>query len=105
MLDHATGHLAAFGALIALTRRARDGGSWLVELSLAQTGRWLQGLGRIDATGAADPGIADIADLLQGADSTFGRLAHVRPAARFSRTPSFWATPPVPIGTHPPAWP
>jgi crotonobetainyl-CoA:carnitine CoA-transferase CaiB-like acyl-CoA transferase len=105
VLDHATGHLAAFGALIALTRRAREGGSWLVEVSLAQTGRWLPGLGRLDATGCPDPGIADVADLLQSADSKFGRLAHVRPAARFSRTLSFWATPPVPIGTHPPAWP
>jgi crotonobetainyl-CoA:carnitine CoA-transferase CaiB-like acyl-CoA transferase len=105
VLDHATGHLAAFGALIALMRRAREGGSWLVEVSLAQTGRWLQGLGRIDATRCADPGAADIADLLQRSDSPFGSLAHVRPAARFSRTPSYWATPPVPIGTHPPAWP
>ena len=27
-LDHASGYLMAFGAIVALMRRARDGGSW-----------------------------------------------------------------------------
>jgi crotonobetainyl-CoA:carnitine CoA-transferase CaiB-like acyl-CoA transferase len=44
-LDHATGYLAAFGAMIALARRATQGGSWHVRVSLAQTGRWLQSFG------------------------------------------------------------
>ena len=43
-LDHATGYLAAFGAMVALARRAREGGSYLVRVSLAQTGRWLDRL-------------------------------------------------------------
>src|SRR5437588_786515 len=33
-LDHATGYLAAFGAMVALARRAREGGSYLVRVSL-----------------------------------------------------------------------
>ena len=37
-LDHATGYLAAFGAMVALARRATEGGSWHVRVSLAQTG-------------------------------------------------------------------
>ncbi|WP_394780347.1 CoA transferase, partial [Undibacterium sp.] len=40
-LDHATGYLAAFGTMVALKRRAEEGGSWLVRVSLAQTGHWL----------------------------------------------------------------
>ncbi|MGH2520056.1 MAG: CoA transferase, partial [Chloroflexota bacterium] len=52
-LDYATGYLAAFGVMVALARRARIGGSWLVRLSLAQTGRWLASLPRIDAAQAA----------------------------------------------------
>src|SRR5262249_21352886 len=39
-LDHATGYLLAFGAMMARLRQSRDGGSWLVRASLAQTGRW-----------------------------------------------------------------
>ena len=34
VVDHATGYLAAFGALVALARRAREGGSYLVRVSL-----------------------------------------------------------------------
>ena len=47
ILDHATGYLMAFGAMMAKARQARDGGSWHVRVSLAQTGRWLWNLGRL----------------------------------------------------------
>src|SRR5262249_25345635 len=46
-LDHASGYLMAFGAMMALARKAREGGSWHVRVSLAQTGHWLAGLGRV----------------------------------------------------------
>src|SRR5262245_40755402 len=35
-IDYLTGYLMAFGALVALARRTREGGSWLVRISLAQ---------------------------------------------------------------------
>ncbi len=31
-IDYLTGYLMAFGALVALARRAREGGSWLVRI-------------------------------------------------------------------------
>jgi len=37
-LDHASGYLMAFGAMMALARKAEEGGSWHVRVSLAQTG-------------------------------------------------------------------
>ena len=46
-IDYLTGYLMAFGARVALGRRAREGGSWLVRISLAQTGRWLVGRGQV----------------------------------------------------------
>ncbi len=36
-IDYLTGYLMAFGAMVALARRAREGGSWLVRISLAQS--------------------------------------------------------------------
>ena len=48
MLDHATGYFMAFGAMMAKARQAREGGSWHVRVSLAQTGRWLWNLGRLE---------------------------------------------------------
>ena len=105
VVDHGTGYLAALGALVALARRAREGGSYLVRVSLAQTGRWVDGLGRVDGRSARDQTLETIPDLLADMDSPFGRLRHVVPAARLSETPAFWSRPVVPLGTHPPAWP
>jgi crotonobetainyl-CoA:carnitine CoA-transferase CaiB-like acyl-CoA transferase len=104
VVDHATGYLGAFGALMALQRRAREGGSYLVRVSLAQTGRWVDALGRVSGHHHPDQTLADVADLLGTCDSPFGRLDHVAPAARLSETPAWWSRPPVPPGTDEPAW-
>ena len=105
-LDHATGYLMAFGALAALARQATAGGSWHARLSLAQTGHWIRGLGRVpDGLRAADPSFDDVRDRLDEQDSGFGRLTVVRHAATMSETPPRWDRPSVPLGTNPPAWP
>lgn len=105
VVDHGTGYLAALGALTALARRAREGGSYHVRVTLAGTGRWVDGLGRVDGRGAVVPTPADVPDLLATRDTPFGRLTHVIPAARLSDTPCSWTRPVVPLGTHQPAWP
>src|SRR3984893_6762522 len=46
-IDYLTGYLMATGGMVASARRAREGGSWLVRISLAQTGRWLVGRGEV----------------------------------------------------------
>ena len=105
VVDHGTGYLAAFGAQVALARRAREGGSYLVRVSLAQTGRWVDALGRVNGRATADLALESVQDLVADADSPYGRLRHVVPAARFNETPAFWSRPTVPLGTHQPAWP
>lgn len=105
VVDHGTGYLAAFGALIALARRAREGGSYLVRVSLAQTGRWVDALGRVDGRRTPELTEDDVDDLLADSETPFGRLRHVVPAARLSETPAGWSRPAVPLGTHPAAWP
>lgn len=104
-LDHATGHLMAFGAMMALARKSQEGGSWHVRVSLAQTGHWLTGLGRLQGFDCLDPKRADVGDLLDEAETPFGRLTFVKHAAALSETPAFWARPPVKLGTHAPVWP
>ncbi|AOI93146.1 carnitine dehydratase [Burkholderia pseudomultivorans] len=104
-LDHATGYLAAFGAMIALARRAREGGSWHVRLSLAQTGHWLQSFGLVpDGAGAPDLAPADVRDRIDRIASPFGTIDAVRPAERLSATPPSFARPPVPLGTDDACW-
>ena len=104
-IDHASGYLMAFGAMTALARRATLGGSWHVRVSLAQTGHWIRGLGRIDGLAAPDPTFEDVRDRLEESESGFGKLTTVRHAAVMSETPPRWARPSVPLGTHPPRWP
>src|SRR6478752_9982914 len=106
MLDHATGHLMAFGAMMAKARQSREGGSWHVRVSLAQTGRWLWNLGRV-ADGFKQPDLkADaITPFMEDVPSGFGALSAVRHAAILSKTPAFWARPAVPLGTHKAEWP
>ncbi|PMS17364.1 carnitine dehydratase [Trinickia dabaoshanensis] len=104
-LDHATGYLAAFGAMVALQRRAVEGGSWHVRVSLAQTGRWLQSLGTI-ADGWRAPNVrpGDVRDLMQTMDSPFGKVLAVAPAEAMSATPARFDRPPVPLGTDRASW-
>jgi crotonobetainyl-CoA:carnitine CoA-transferase CaiB-like acyl-CoA transferase len=105
-LDHATGYLMAFGATMALLRKAREGGSWHVRVSLAQTGHWLKGLGRLQrGFDCPEPAGEELKALLVAMDTPFGRVTFVRHAAHLSNTPALWSRPPVPLGTHAPVWP
>lgn len=106
--DYTTGFLAAFGTLVALERRARFGGSYLVRVSLAQTGMWLSNLGlkpqaALEEVEPLSP--AEIDGWRIESDSGFGPVRHLRPAVRMSGTPARWARPTVPLGSHPPIWP
>ncbi len=104
-LDHASGYLMALGAMMARLRQSREGGSWLVRVSLARTGRWLQSLGKQDAMAAPDPTLDDMADRIEDYGQTlFGHMRGVKPAAELSSTPAYWATKSVPPGTHTAEW-
>ncbi|MHC2335831.1 CoA transferase [Bradyrhizobium sp. USDA 4454] len=106
MLDHATGYFMAFGAMMAKARQAREGGSWHVRVSLAQTGRWLWNLGRLETGLATEDLKADaVRPFIEQLPSGFGTLSSVRHAAILSRTPAHWSRPSMPLGSHPPEFP
>ncbi|CAH0247713.1 CoA transferase [Roseomonas sp. CECT 9278] len=102
-LDHASGYLLALGAMAALLRRAEEGGSWLVRVSLAGTGEWIKRLGRVEG-GLAAPGIGDAARFLEDSDSGFGRMTAVRHSAGMSGTPARWVLPAVGLGSDAAEW-
>ena len=106
MLDHASGYLMAFGAMMARARQSREGGSWHVRVSLAQTGRWLWNLGRVaDGLKTEDLKGEAVQPFIEETASGFGPLRAVRHSAVLSATPAFWARPAMPLGSHPPQWP
>ena len=106
MLDHATGYLMAFGAMMAKARQAREGGSWHVRVSLAQTGRWLWNLRRLE-NGLSTPDIKGeaVKPYIEKSTSGFGGLGAVRHSAIMSKTPAHWMRPAMPLGSHEPTWP
>lgn len=102
ILDQATGYLIAFGAAAALRRQQLEGGSWHVQVSLAQTGHWLRSLGRV-ANGLAVKAPA-LDAWLETSASGFGELRALRHSAWLSRTPAAWTRPSVPPGSSPAHW-
>jgi crotonobetainyl-CoA:carnitine CoA-transferase CaiB-like acyl-CoA transferase len=108
-IDYCTGYLMAFGAMVALGRRAREGGSWLVRISLAQVGKWIVDLGEVPADAArAAPEEFTPEELERWSmvtETPSGRLRHLRPVVQMSETPTYWARPSVPLGYHQPVWP
>ena len=108
-IDFLTGYLMAFGAMVALARRTREGGSWLVRISLAQGGRWLVQRGEVpeaDLKGVPKEFTPEeIERWSMISDTPVGRLQHLGPVVRLSETPPRWARPTVPLGYHQPAWP
>ena len=106
MIDHATGYLMAFGAMMAKARQAREGGSWHVRVSLAQTGRWLWNLGRV-ADGLRQADIAEdaVAPFMEDVPSGFGPLRAVKHSAILAKTPAAWTRPAVRLGSDKAQWP
>ena len=104
VLDYTAGYLAAAGALAALLRRIREGGSWSVQVSLAATAVWLQSLGKIDAALVpAEWAPRDGMDQYLGSCETkAGRLDLLGPVVRMSKTPPLWLAPPGNAGA--PRW-
>src|SRR5437667_6927218 len=108
-IDYLTGYLMAFGAMVALARRTREGGSWLVRISLAQPGRWLVGRGQVPEALLEDvPKEFTSAELERWSlvsQTPVGRLHHLAALPRLPETPPRWARPSVPLGHHEPVWP
>ncbi len=108
-IDYLTGYLMAFGAMVALARRAQEGGSWLVRASLAQTGRWLVDRGQVPEAELRDVPKEFTPEEIKRwstvGEVPAGKLTHLAPALQLSETKPYWARPTVPLGYHEPAWP
>jgi crotonobetainyl-CoA:carnitine CoA-transferase CaiB-like acyl-CoA transferase len=108
-LDYLTGYLAAFGAMLALRRRALEGGSWEVTLSLERTAAWIRemagALGYENDQPAQVPADSEIDDLYAEQPSVFGQLRFLRPVVQLAATPAGWDRAPVPLGSDAAQWP
>ena len=133
MNDYTTAYFAAYGVLEALRRRATEGGSWHVQVSLTQTAMWYLRLG------TSSPGdLASLASLggetnifsrdlrkdtlyrliegnpssSQGGidhffethDTPYGEMTHLAPVLQMSETQPYWSFGARPLGSDNPQW-
>jgi CoA transferase family III len=108
-IDFLTGYLMAFGTMVALKRRATEGGSWFVRTSLAQIGWWLLSRGQLPESELKNVATnftpEEIERWSMTTDMPDGKLTHLSPTIEFSETPARWIRPAVPLGYHKPVWP
>jgi hypothetical protein len=103
--DYITGYLGAYGALLALARRAKEGGSYHVRVSLCQTAMMLYRNGKTKS-GTVPKELSDkeIEDLSTFSKTHLGKLKHLAPVLDLSETPPFWELPTPKLGVNSSEW-
>jgi hypothetical protein len=103
--DYTTGYLAAYGALLALARRAREGGSYHVRVSLCQSGMFIYRQGKVAADAPVTPLAPEEIDALRIESRTSaGALRHLKPILQLSETPPRWDRPTPKLGSDKAEW-
>jgi len=108
--DYLAAYLAAAGTNSALLKRAREGGSWHVKVSLTGASVWVQMLGQLPPQFWHDgsDGVPTLPDALPEhltlTHTPYGLIEHPLPIPQYSETPAFWDVPPEPAGASDPVW-
>jgi crotonobetainyl-CoA:carnitine CoA-transferase CaiB-like acyl-CoA transferase len=107
--DNVVGWLATTGTLAALRRRAVEGGSYRVVVSLTRTVLWLLSLGVFDksyaqATAGSSDEHLEVAPDVFTAETPCGTYQGMTDQVVMSRTPGSFRTVLVPRGSSKPEW-
>ncbi|MGY4573673.1 CoA transferase [Bradyrhizobium sp. USDA 3256] len=107
MCDFLTGFLGTFGAMLALARRAREGGSYRVQVSLCQSAMLILRQGLVDIFHQATGHLSseEFEALSVRVDNTaYGDLIALGPVLRMSQTRCRWTRPTPALGSDQPGW-
>ena len=103
--DYITGYLGAYGALLALARRAKEGGSYHVRVSLCQTAMMLYRNGKTKSGMVPeDLSVEEIDDLSIFSKTHLGEIKHLAPVLELSETPPFWELSTPKLGENSGEW-
>jgi hypothetical protein len=103
--DYTTGYLAAYGTLLALARRAREGGSYHVRVSLCRSGMMIYRQGKLDEVAPdLDLSPEELDRMRIESHPKSGPLRHLGPAVQLSETPPRWDRPTPVLGGDAAAW-
>jgi crotonobetainyl-CoA:carnitine CoA-transferase CaiB-like acyl-CoA transferase len=105
LCDYTTGYNGAYGVLLALARRAREGGSYHVRVSLCRSGMYIYNQGHV-AYDAPDLGLspAELDAITIESNGGHGRLKHLGPVLKMSETKPYWDKPSPVLGSSQPGW-
>lgn len=103
--DYTTGYLGAYGTLLALARRAREGGSYHVKVSLCQSAMFLQRQGRL-ANPEKNTALTseEVRPLQLTSSTSYGDIRHLGPIIRYSETNPHWNGPTPALGGDKAEW-
>lgn len=103
--DYTTGYLAAYGILLALARRAKEGGSYHVRVSLCQSGMFIYRQGKLEFPGfGVEPSRPELDAMRIQSAPHFGPLRHLAPLLELSETSPYWERPTPRLGGDRPEW-
>jgi len=107
MCDYLTGYMGAIGVMLALARRAKEGGSYEVNVSLCQSAMFIQRQGLLNEFESA-PGSLTSAELetlyVKTNTPNHGQMLTLGPVLKMSETMPRWARPAPNFGLDTPAW-
>jgi len=105
LADLMTGYFAAAGMMAALLRRATEGGSYHVKLSLARSAMWVQELGFLDIAHQGHlPETDNYPANRVTFDSVYGMISNLKPPLTFSNMTLPEVTTLHPYGSGDPVW-
>jgi crotonobetainyl-CoA:carnitine CoA-transferase CaiB-like acyl-CoA transferase len=102
--DYLTGYLGAYGILLALLRRAIEGGSYHVNVSLCQSAMLLNRQPVSVPTATTALTADEVSALQMHSNGAYGALRHLAPVAQFSDTPADWRRAAPALGGDEPVW-
>ncbi len=103
--DYTTGYLGAYGVLLALARRAREGGSYHVRVSLCQSGMFIYRQGKVDFDAPdMDLSMAELDAIRTRSEPKQGPIKHLSPVLQMSETQPYWERPTPVLGGDKPEW-
>ena len=103
--DYTTGYNGALGVLLALARRAREGGSYHVRVSLCRSGMYIYQQGKVSykepEMGLTD---AELNAIRIESKGGHGTLRHLGPVLKMSETKPYWDRPAPTLGSSKAEW-
>lgn len=103
--DYTTGYNGAYGVLLALARRAREGGSYHVRVSLCRSGMYIYEQGHVSYP-EAEMGLtqAELDSIMIESKGDHGTLKHLGPVLRMSETKPYWDKASPVLGSNKAEW-